>query len=88
MSSCHPQIPAWCGTKPRLLIMNRVDMVSHQDQLDWKNHYGRQGVHVYNTDANQGKGIRCDGMAEVQFAKQCVLLLAVSWLCCYKTQSS
>lgn len=69
MSSCHPQIPAWCGTKPRLLIMNRVDMVSHQDQLDWKNHYGRQGVHVYNTDANQGKGIHQVTKAALSLSK-------------------
>lgn len=43
--------------KPRLLIMNRADMVSQQDQQDWSNYYGRQGLSVYYTDANAGKGI-------------------------------
>ncbi len=57
LSSCHPQIPVWCLNKPRLLIMNRADMVSQQDQQEWSNYYGRQGLSVFNTDANAGKGI-------------------------------
>lgn len=57
LSSCHPQIPVWCLNKPRLLIMNRADMVSVQDQQEWSNYYGRHGLSVYNTDANSGKGI-------------------------------
>lgn len=57
LSSCHPQIPTWCLNKPRLLIMNRADMVSQQDQQDWSNYYGRQGLSVYYTDANAGKGV-------------------------------
>ena len=57
LSSCHPQIPVWCLNKPRLLIMNRADMVSLQDQQEWSNYYGSQGLSVFNTDANNGKGI-------------------------------
>jgi len=57
LSSCHPQIPVWCLNKPRLLIMNRADMVSQQDQQEWSNYYGSQGLSVFNTDANNGKGI-------------------------------
>ena len=37
--------------------MNRADMVSQQDQQNWSNYYGRQGLSVYFTDANAGKGI-------------------------------
>ena len=57
LSSCHPQIPVWCLNKPRLLIMNRADMVSQQDQQEWSNYYGSQGLSIFNTDANNGKGI-------------------------------
>ncbi|KAL3159957.1 hypothetical protein ABBQ38_010345 [Trebouxia sp. C0009 RCD-2024] len=57
LSSCHPQIPTWCSNKPRLLIMNRADMVNQKDQQEWSNYYGRQGLSVYFTDANAGKGI-------------------------------
>ncbi|DBA86936.1 hypothetical protein WJX79_009287 [Trebouxia sp. C0005] len=57
LSSCHPQIPVWCLNKPRLLIMNRADMISQQDQQEWSNYYGSQGLSVFNTDANNGKGI-------------------------------
>ena len=57
LSSCHPQIPVWCLNKPRLLIMNRADMVSQQDQQEWSNYYGSLGLSVFNTDANNGKGI-------------------------------
>ena len=32
-------------------------MVNQQDQQDWSNYYGRQGLSVYYTDANAGKGI-------------------------------
>ena len=37
--------------------MNRADMVNQKDQQEWSNYYGRQGVSVYYTDANAGKGI-------------------------------
>ena len=37
--------------------MNRADMVSQQDQQDWSNFYGRQGLPVFYTDASAGKGI-------------------------------
>ena len=32
-------------------------MVSQQDQQDWSNYYGRQGLPVFYTDASAGKGI-------------------------------
>ena len=37
--------------------MNRVDMISQQDQSAWSNHFGRQGMRLYNTNAIQGKGV-------------------------------
>lgn len=37
--------------------MNRADMVNQKDQQEWSNYYGRQGLSVYFTDANAGKGI-------------------------------
>lgn len=32
-------------------------MVNVQDQQEWSNYYGRQGLSVFFTDANAGKGI-------------------------------
>lgn len=74
LSSCHPQIPTWCMNKPRLLIMNRADMVSQQDQQDWSNYYGRQGLSVYYTDANAGKGIT----KVMLHAVECVMMIFVA----------
>jgi ribosome biogenesis GTPase A len=58
LSSHYPEVKDWIGTKPRILILNRVDMIPEtiaQEWLDWfKNH----GERAFFTNAKQGKGIK------------------------------
>jgi ribosome biogenesis GTPase A len=55
-STCHPSIPKWCGTKPRLLLLNRVDMVGEDDKAAWSRHFAQQGAHALWTDGVSGLG--------------------------------
>ncbi|HEY9846104.1 MAG TPA: ribosome biogenesis GTPase YlqF, partial [Candidatus Caenarcaniphilales bacterium] len=57
LASHHPQIAHWVGNRARVLILNRVDLISppaHQQWLQW---FQSQGEVPYFTDAQQGKGI-------------------------------
>lgn len=36
LSTEHPQLDTWAHNKPRLLIINRVDMISPEDQKQWQ----------------------------------------------------
>ncbi|MEW5305956.1 MAG: hypothetical protein WDW36_008465 [Sanguina aurantia] len=39
VSTCHPQLAEWLGSKPRLLVMNRTDMVSKADRIAWNKYF-------------------------------------------------
>ncbi|ELR97034.1 ribosome biogenesis GTPase YlqF [Gloeocapsa sp. PCC 73106] len=58
LASHHPQLRAWIGTKPRLLIINRLDMISQQMRQQWLNWFRHQGEEPYFTDAHEGIGIK------------------------------
>lgn len=56
MSTCHSQIGKWCGNKPRVLVLNRVDMISERDKAAWTRHFNAAGTHVCWTDGVSGYG--------------------------------
>ncbi|CAL5230055.1 g13506 [Coccomyxa viridis] len=56
LSTCHSQIAKWCGNKPRVLVLNRVDMVSERDKASWTRHFNAAGTHVCWTDGVSGLG--------------------------------
>eukprot|EP00877_Chromochloris_zofingiensis_P010043 jgi/Chrzof1/5292/Cz15g21030.t1 len=56
LSTCHPQVPTWVGQKPRLIIMNRQDMISRRDKQAWDAYYKEQGQQVFWTDGKLGSG--------------------------------
>jgi ribosome biogenesis GTP-binding protein YlqF len=56
LSTCHPQVGAWVGAKPRLVVMNRVDMVSKRDKREWEEWFAAAGQKVFWTDAAGGRG--------------------------------
>jgi ribosome biogenesis GTPase A len=58
LSSQHPKVSEWVGDKPRLLVINRQDMIPEALQSQWVAWFQRQGVEPYLTDAQQGKGIK------------------------------
>ncbi|KAK9811634.1 hypothetical protein WJX72_007411 [[Myrmecia] bisecta] len=69
LSTCHPQIPQWCGSKPRLLVLNRVDMISPADQQAWANYFAQQHLPVFWTNGMDGTGITKVVRAAVSLSK-------------------
>ncbi|MDJ0676610.1 MAG: ribosome biogenesis GTPase YlqF [Calothrix sp. MO_167.B42] len=57
LATHHPQVKQWIGNKPRVLVLNRLDMITPQIQELWKDWF-QQGEEVaYFTNAQQGKGV-------------------------------
>ncbi|MEM8777477.1 MAG: ribosome biogenesis GTPase YlqF [Cyanobacteria bacterium P01_G01_bin.49] len=58
LASQHPQVPQWIGEKPRILVLNRVDMIPESACQAWLSWFKDQGETPYCTNAKQGKGIK------------------------------
>ena len=56
-SSRNPDIDRLSGDKPRLMILNRVDLADPKVTQRWKKYYQDQGFSVLETDAKSGKGV-------------------------------
>mmetsp|Transcript_15033 Transcript_15033/g.40632 ORF Transcript_15033/g.40632 Transcript_15033/m.40632 type:complete len:449 (-) Transcript_15033:226-1572(-) len=52
----HPQVPQWVGSKPCLLVMNRVDMITQADRRTWAAHFKATKQDVVWTDGQRGAG--------------------------------
>ena len=57
MSTRHPQIPEWVGSRPRLLLINRKDMVGEADRAAWTRFFADRGSPVVWTCGNMGDGV-------------------------------
>jgi ribosome biogenesis GTPase A len=57
MSTRHPQIPDWVGGKPRVMVLNRRDMVPDEQARQWAAFFKARGHSVAWTNANQGEGV-------------------------------
>ena len=56
LATTHPDID-WIGSKLRVLVLNRADMVSDSERSKWVSWFKRNGeTHVVLTDARSGKG--------------------------------
>jgi ribosome biogenesis GTPase A len=58
LASQHPQVPQWLGSKPRLLILNRVDMIPDDLRGQWLTWFKAQGQDVFWANAKLGLGIK------------------------------
>ncbi|MBE9158238.1 ribosome biogenesis GTPase YlqF [Nodosilinea sp. LEGE 06152] len=58
VSTRHPKVDAWVGEKPRVLVLNRVDMISTEARTAWETWFRQQGEMPYFTDGQQGKGVK------------------------------
>jgi ribosome biogenesis GTPase A len=63
LATAHPQVPQWIGPKERVLVLNRVDMVSAQAREQWSQWFRAQGEAPYFTDSQHGKGIEAIAQA-------------------------
>ncbi len=57
LSTHHPEVAGWIGNKMRLLILNRVDMITPEVRQLWTDWFRTQGESVYYADARQGTGV-------------------------------
>ncbi len=57
LATHHPQIDEWVGDKPRVLVLNRLDMIFPQVRSQWVDWFKRHGEVAYSTNAKQGQGI-------------------------------
>ena len=57
VSSRNPDIDAICGSKPRMVILNRIDMADPAQTKAWAQHFRAQGLAVVQTDCKSRKGI-------------------------------
>ncbi|MUG99559.1 ribosome biogenesis GTPase YlqF [Scytonema sp. UIC 10036] len=57
LATHHPQINEWIGSKPRVLVLNRVDMLLPQARQTWIEWFKQQGEVPYLTNAQQGQGV-------------------------------
>ena len=58
MSSRNPEIDTLCGRKPRLIILNRVDMADSQTVKLWAAYFRAKGYAVILTDCKSRRGIQ------------------------------
>ena len=57
MASRNPDIDAICGNKPRMIILNRIDMADPAMTKRWAEHFRAKGYSVLQTDCKTKKGI-------------------------------
>ncbi len=56
-ASRNPDIDRLAGDKPRLIILNRIDLADPAMTARWKKYYEARGFSVLETDAKSGKGV-------------------------------
>jgi ribosome biogenesis GTPase A len=58
LATHHPQMQEWAGEKGRVLVLNRVDMISTEAREAWESWFRDQGERPVFTNAQQGKGVK------------------------------
>ena len=56
-SSRNPDIDRLAAGKPRLVILNRIDLADPNVTAKWRKYFEAQGISVLETDAKSGKGV-------------------------------
>ncbi|MEG4068579.1 ribosome biogenesis GTPase YlqF [Microcoleus sp. Pol11C2] len=57
LATYHPQMPSWVGGKPRVLVINRMDMITPRSREAWETWFEAQGETAYFTNAEHGQGV-------------------------------
>lgn len=57
MSSRNPDIDSICGAKPRILVLNRMDLADPNATKKWAAYFKNKGMAVLATDCKSRKGI-------------------------------
>ena len=57
ISSRNPDIDAICGSKPRIIVLNRMDLADHESTKRWMQYFRSKGYAAVATDCKTKKGI-------------------------------
>lgn len=57
-ASAHPKVSHWVGEKPRILVLNRMDLITTPARDTWRDFFKEQGETPFFTDAKSGKGLQ------------------------------
>ena len=57
VSSRNPDIDAICGSKPRMIVLNRMDLADPAATQRWQNYFRKKGMAVLATDCKTTRGI-------------------------------
>ena len=57
LSSRNPDIDAICGRKPRMIVLNRMDLADPAATSRWKSYFEKKGMAVIATDCKTKRGI-------------------------------
>ena len=57
MSSRNPDIDSICGTKPRIIVLNRMDLADPAATKKWREYFRSKGMAVIATDCKSRQGI-------------------------------
>ena len=57
VSSRNPNIDAICGSKPRVIVLNRIDLADPNATKKWSEYFKKKGMTVVCTDCKSRKGI-------------------------------
>lgn len=58
LSSRNPDIDAICAAKPRLIVLNRMDLADPAQTREWERYFRARGFAALSTDCKSGKGVR------------------------------
>ncbi|MGJ3246572.1 MAG: ribosome biogenesis GTPase YlqF [Elainellaceae cyanobacterium] len=58
LTTRHPHVERWISAKERVLVLNRVDMISSVARQQWTEWFHTHGEQPIFTNAQQGKGVR------------------------------
>lgn len=70
LASHHPQLKQWIGDKPRLLVLNREDMISDTLRKEWQEWFKNRGEIPFFTNAKDGKGVKAIKKASQSLEEQ------------------
>ena len=56
-ASRNPDIDRLAAGKPRLIILNRIDLADPNITAQWRRYFEGQGIKILETDAKSGKGV-------------------------------
>lgn len=57
ISSRNPDIDSICGSKPRIIVLNRMDLADREMTKKWMNYFREKGIAAIATDCKTKKGI-------------------------------